>query len=62
MNEHICMVCFQPSDEHHPRNDVTGENHYPPLCCHGCGCGEEQPEWPASTTSGSAAPDKDTDV
>lgn len=49
MNEHICMVCFQPSDKHDPYTYVDGERVYcfPPLCCHGCGCGEEQPETPA---------------
>jgi hypothetical protein len=43
MNEHICMVCFMPSTRHDPRNRVTGDYQLPPFCCHGCGCGEEQP-------------------
>ncbi len=45
MNEHICMVCFMSSDRHDPYTYEHGERIYclPPLCCHGCGCGEEQP-------------------
>lgn len=35
--EHICLVCFQPMTHH------IDPGHFPPRCCHGCGCGEEQP-------------------
>ena len=35
------MVCFMPSTQHDPRGK-DGTYYLPPLCCHGCGCGEEQ--------------------
>jgi hypothetical protein len=34
-SDHVCTVCFRLSVEH------VDLDHIPPLCCHGCGCGEE---------------------
>lgn len=42
MVEHHCQVCGVVSVAHD-----DPEPYLPPRCCHGCGCGEEQPDYNA---------------
>lgn len=59
--EHECTVCLQPMGQHEMRceyGEVYGperhnsnlgwpfHNHFPPLCCPGCGCGSFEESHP----------------
>lgn len=58
--EHYCTVCAQPMTRHHAWCDVCEVNHWPPLCCPGCGClsfEEAHPNlYPTGSDDGPPAP------